>query len=142
MKKLIIGLLAGMVLTCALFIGPLSQETAHGSPGEYEEPEIPAGTDIDREILLSTLREAGDGIQDEEIAAYYHKLLEEYDLDGISTGDTPADPVNLSELPPDIYDINRKAASLPLIEAGKNIQDEEIARFYNQFLKDTGWISE
>jgi len=143
MKKIIAGLLIGMIFTGALFLGPLSQNPALGHSDDSEQPETSADIPgIDREVLLSSLQKAGDEIQDDDIRQFYHILLQEYDLNGISVSAVLAAESTQAELLPDIYDVNHKAISVPLREAGKNISDEEIAQFYYKLLESAGWIVE
>lgn len=134
MKRLITGILTGIVLTCSLIAVPLTSSTSASSQNNepYESSPTDA-TDIDKEGILNTLKQAGAEINDKDIAEYYQLLVEQLDsLDGIQVSDE-MDPF------PDINGIVRLSASLPLQEAGKNIQDEDIARFYHDFLEDVGW---
>ncbi len=98
--------------------------------------------ELGREAMTGVLYKAIDNIEDEEILAYYLKLLDGYNLEENSAGNSPAEQTALTEQLPDIYRINCTAASLPLTEAEKTIQDGEIAAFYSDFLKHTGWTSE
>ncbi len=134
MKRLITGILTGIVLTCSLIAVPLTSSTsASGQNNEPYESGPTDATDIDKEGILNTLKQAGAEINDKDIAEYYQLLVEQLDrLDGIRVSDK-MDPF------PDINGIVRLSASLPLQEAGKNIQDEDIARFYHDFLEDVGW---
>lgn len=134
MKRLITGILTGIVLTCSLIAVPLTSSTSASSQNNepYESSPTDA-TDIDKEGILNTLKQAGAEINDKDIAEYYQLLVEQLDsLDGIQVSDE-MDPF------PDINGIVRLSASLPLQEAGKNIEDEDIARFYHDFLEDVGW---
>ena len=134
MKRLITGILTGIVLTCSLIAVPLTSSTSASSQNNepYESSPTDA-TDIDKEGILNTLKQAGAEINDKDIAEYYQFLVEQLDrLDGIQVSDE-MDPF------PDINGIVRLSASLPLQEAVKNIQDEDIARFYHDFLEDVGW---
>lgn len=140
MIKTIIGLFVGMILMGALIWGPLSQTQVVGKSAASSRPEVPADiTEIYREALLSPLQKAGDEIQDDDIARFYHKLIKEYALDEASLDAAQAEPSSLIGLLPDIKNINQTALSLPLNEAGKNIHDKEIAQFYYKLLKSTGW---
>ncbi len=140
MIKMIVGLLVGMVLMAALFMGPLSQSSAAGKsadPGQSEALVDIAETY--REALISPLQKAGGEIQDADTQEFYQKLLREYNLEEVPSEASRADQSGLTGLLPDIKNINQTALSLPLQEAGKNIQDKEIAQFYYNFLKDAGW---
>ena len=134
MKRLITGILTGIVLTCSLIAVPLTSSTSASSQNNEPYESSPSdATDIDKEGILNTLKQAGAEINDKDIAEYYQLLVEQLDsLDGIQVSDE-MDPF------PDINGIVRLSASLPLQEAGKNIEDEDIARFYHDFLEDVGW---
>ncbi len=140
MIKTIIGMLVGMILMGVLFMGPLSQTSAAGKPADPSQPEASADiAETYREALISPLQKAGDEIQDADTSQFYQKLLRGYNLDEVSSEAPRAEDSNPVDLLPDIKHINQTALSLPLQEAGKNIQDEEIAQFYYKFLKDAGW---
>ena len=134
MKNLIIGILIGIILTCSSFAVTLLSTTASGQIDEAYESALPGEyTDLNTESILDPLKRVGVEIDDRDIAEYYQLLIDQYDLvDDIEIGDDP-------DLLPDINKIVRMAASLPLQEAGKNIQDEDIARFYHDFLEDVCW---
>ncbi len=142
MIKLIIGLFAGMVLMGVLFLGPLSPATASGHAEESDQQVSRSDiADLFRESVLQPLLEAGDEIQDADNKQFFQKLIGSYHLEDDATTEYPED-AELSELLPDIKSINYSALSLPLKEAGKNINDPEIARFYYDFLKRAGWTIE
>ncbi len=142
MIKLIIGLFVGMVLMGVLFLGPLSQASANGQAEEYSQsasrPDI---EEVFRESFLLPLQKAGDEIQDADNRQFFRQLVESYDLETPVTASSPK-KFSLSYLLPDIESINSSALSLPLKEAGKNIHDPEIARFYYDLLKRSGWMIE
>ena len=143
MFKIIIGLFTGMILAGVLFMGPLSQISATAQPADTNLTETRTdNAEIYREALISPLQEAGNEIQDKDIDQFYQKLLQEYELDEASYEVAQAEPSSPLDVLPDIKNINRKAISLPLREAGKNIRDKEIARFYYELLKDAGWTIE
>ncbi len=93
----------------------------------------------DYEVIISVLEQAGQNIQDDEIARYYWKLLQEYELESPSLVIEEDEPSGPAVVIPDIEKINRAAIALPLQEAGRNIQDKEIAEFYYRFLNGAGW---
>jgi len=143
MFKIIIGIFTGMILAGALFMGPLSQISATAQSVDTSLTETPADSaEIYRQALISALQKAGDEIEGEDIDQFYRKLTREYELDKASPGTAQAEPTNPMDVLPDIKNINQKALSLPLQEAGKNIRDKEIARFYYKLLKDAGWVTE
>ncbi len=142
MIKLIIGLFVGMVLMGALFLGPLSPASASGQAEDYSRSVSRSDiADVFRESSLLPLQKAGAEIQDADNRQFFQLLVKSYDLETPDTS-VSQEPLSLSELLPDIESINSSALSLPLIEAGKNIHDPEIARFYYDLLKRSGWMIE
>lgn len=130
MFQAIIGLLAGMLVTGALLMGPLSPLPMQASPGENETDPAVGTSALSASITITeVLERAADGITNTDIAGYYSKLVDSYRLDETSTG--------VGALP-DIDNIIRQAVTLPFREAGNTIQDEEIAEFYQDFLLRTG----
>jgi len=95
--------------------------------------------EVNYETITSVLEEAGKNIQDREIARYYWKLLQEYELESPSLVIEEDEPSSPAVVIPDIEKINHAAITLPLQEAGRNIQDKEIAEFYYRFLNGAGW---
>lgn len=140
MIKIVIGLVIGMILTGALFMGPLAEIPSRAEADNSSPREVPAGiAEVYRESLLSPLQNAGDEITDNENRQFYHKLMQEYELDEIANETTRTDSDTLNKLVPDIEKIHNAAITLPLQEAGKNIQDEKIRQFYYELLEDAGW---
>lgn len=133
MVKIVIGLVIGMILTGALFMGPLAKVPSRAEADNSSPGEVPTDiAEVYRESLLLPLQNAGDEITDSETSRFYNKLMQVYELDEIAPG-------TLNNLMPDIEKIHKAATILPLQEAGKNIQDEEIRQFYYELLKDAGW---
>lgn len=129
MFKAIIGLLAGVLVAGALFAGPLSPLPTLAEQGDTEtDPATGDGPISASGTIAEVLNQAADGITDTDIATYYEKLVDSYQLDETATGGTL----------PDIDNITRQAITLPLLEAGKTITDSEIAEFYRDFLASTG----
>lgn len=140
MVKIVIGLVIGMILTGALFMGPLAEVPSRAEADNSSPGEVPTNiAEIYRESLLSPLQNAGDEITDRETSQFYHKLMQEYELDEIANETTRTEADTLNNLMPDIGKILNAATILPLQEAGKNIQDEEIRQFYYELLEDAGW---
>ncbi len=130
MFRAIIGLLAGVLLAGALFAGPLSPLPMMAEPGDTgTDPATSDGAISAAGTITEVLNGTVDGITDTDIAAYYEKLVDSYRLDETAAG---------AETLPDIDNITRQAITLPLQEAGKTIQDTEIAEFYQDFLVRTG----
>ena len=139
MIKLLVGLFIGIMLTGVLFLGPLSPEPAKG---QFEDLSADVWTESVKayyQALNSSLQEAGDEIQDEDLKQFYWKLKQEYGLDKLASEIAQDEYPDPTEVLPDIENINRTAITLPLEEAGKNIKSEDIARFYYRFLRDAGW---
>lgn len=132
--KLIIGILIGVAMTCSIFFGPLTGTSASDQTGEvYESASPDENMDLDEKGVFDVLKLSETEIDDKHIAEYYQLLMEQYDLvDDIKVSN------DLNPLP-DINKIVRLATSLPLQEAGKNIQDEDISHFYHDLLEDVGW---
>lgn len=143
MFKIIIGLFIGMLLMGLLYnVGILSLTSSTAkAEGSSLADTLPDITEIYHEALVRPLQEAGGEIQDSDIAQFYQKLLREYGLDEPSSGITQDEHLGLAGMLPDIENINYTALALPLQEAGRNIQDKEIAEFYYRFLEATGWTS-
>ena len=90
--------------------------------------------------ISSVLAEAADQFQDEDLARFYGKLIDSYELDEGSSWLAPDDGSDDPEVVPNIEKITRLAITLPLLEVRAQIQDEEIAAFYQDFLEKTGFI--
>ena len=130
MIRLITGVMLGIVLTFFIVAGTYASTATSGQIDEvYEAGSTDGLSDQDKENILEFLEQAESEINDQDIAEYYQLLIEQYDLADNATVDD-----NLNALL-DINKIGRQAASLPLQSAGKNIQDDEIAHFYHDFLK-------
>ena len=143
MTRMIVGLFIGMILSSVLFMGSLSlipMILQSGNPSLLKTRADNAETY--HGIITSSLQEAGDEIQDSDINQFYQSLLREYDLDKPSPGIAQAEHSSPAEVLPDIKKINRLAITLPLREAGRHIQDEEIAQFYYELLENSGWTIE
>ena len=91
-----------------------------------------------RGALTSVLQDAAEEIQDDSLAGFYQQLLQEYGLDQADQ-EKPSSDTSLEEALPDIKKIHGAAMKLPLQEAGKTIRDEDLARFYHDFVKSAGW---
>jgi len=142
MRKYVIGLFCGAIVIPALvlaLLGSLSSAPATGESGDSEVTEMSSDNTTFREDIYNLLQEAGDEIQDGDINQYYQKLIQGYELDEplpeLPEGEEPSP----EDILPDITKINQIALTLPLQEAGKNIQDDEIAEFYYTFLESAGF---
>jgi hypothetical protein len=142
MRKFVIGLFCGVIVIPAVvlaLLGSLSTVPATGESGGSEVREISSDNTTFREDVYSLLQEAGNEIQDSDINQYYQKLIQGYELDEplpeLPEGEEPSP----ADILPDITKINQIALTLPLQEAGKNIQDDEIAEFYYSLLESAGF---
>jgi hypothetical protein len=142
MRKFIIGLFCGVIVIPALVVallGSLSSVPATGESGGSEVTEMSSDNTTFREDVYSLLQEAGNEIQDSDTSQYYQKLIQGYELDEplpeLPEGEEPSP----ADILPDITKINQIALTLPLQEAGKNIQDDEIAEFYYSLLESAGF---
>jgi hypothetical protein len=147
-----IGLFIGLLLGGALFMGPLKPVGTNGQVASISSekqisnaansPISSNSTAISDEDSTGTVKQILQGakaqIQTEDMASYYDKLVAAYDLDNPNPNQSTNGLGALSSIV-DIQKINYAAMSMPLIEAGKNIKDADIARFYYKFLQDTGW---
>ena len=142
MRKLVFGLITGVIVTASLlmfFLGPLSSTPAAGEANSPDTMEPVSDNTTFRENIYLLLKEAGSEIQDEDMGQFYQNLIEAYELDEEPSG-TPEDgDPSPADILPDINKISRIAIFLPLQETGKNIQDKELAQFYYKLLADAGW---
>ena len=154
MIKMMIGLFTGMLLVGLIFIGPLSQimtKANTGSSGLAEgQADNMESSTVVAELLANytesylrgiilLLDTVGSEIQDSDTGEFYQKLLREYDLDQESLMAAQTENASLTEVMPDVKNISVKALSLPLLEAGKNIRDKDLAQFYYALLQGAGW---
>lgn len=84
--------------------------------------------------LWAILEQVRSEIQDPDTASYYDKLITAYDLPQTSGNET-VDDLALSA---DIDNIQQVAVLLPLQQAGEEIQDPDIAKFYYSYLDEAG----
>jgi hypothetical protein len=124
------ALLAGGAITAAIglalgFGPPLANAQDGGGP------ELPPSTDLETTLsdLSDSLELVRSQISDPDIAAYYDKLVASYALEEAQAEDSPL---------PDMVGIQHAALTLPFIEAGKNIRDDDIRDFYLRFISDAG----
>jgi hypothetical protein len=80
--------------------------------------------------IINMLEQGRSRITDADTLEYYDKLVTGYQLK-----DSQGNPVAV----PDIEQIQNTAVTLPLWEAGKQIRDPEIKKFYYKFLTDSGF---
>ena len=142
MRKFVIGLFCGVIVIPALvltLLGSLSSVPATGESSGSAVTEMSSDNTTFREDVYSLLQEAGNEIQDSDTNQYYQKLIQGYELDEplpeLPEGEEPSP----ADILPDITKINQIALTLPLQEAGKNIQDGEISEFYYSFLESAGF---
>jgi len=112
--------------------------------GDASQPETLLSDNItdSYQSISSVLTEAANQFQDEDLARFYGKLIDSYELDEASSWLAPGDGSDDPGIVPDIEKITRMAITLPLLEVRAQIQDEDIAAFYQDFLEKAGWIEE
>jgi len=143
--KIIIGFIIGTVLGAALFLGPLRPIITLGEESpEQSAPATGTVVSVDTDVYTSgnvkqILAEVRQQIQRDDIRRYYDTLMGSYDLkDGALTSELMLDEESVLSILPDILNISQNAMTLPLVEAGKEIKDPEIAKFYADYLQSTG----
>jgi hypothetical protein len=107
---------------------------------ENSTPLIPAEplTSIYRDSITQPLNKAAAEAKDADLSKFTKDLITSYELDKQSSTYDENDPNTLSNLLPDLFNINKKALTAPLVQAGKLIKDKEIAEFYSKFLSSIG----
>ncbi len=140
MARAIGGLLAGVVIASGLFLGPLSwmPSAALSQEGPIDEQIEPTDLVDISGMAADTLQDARSEFEDEGLARFYDTLVAAYQLDD----DEPiAVSDNLTVILPDASRINYQAMTLPLIEAGKTIRDDDLRTFYYGYLARAGLYS-
>ena len=141
MAKSMGGLLTGVLVAVVLFMGLASPFPMSATSSNASQPENLSGNlTVYYQEVTSALMEAADKIEDEDLAQFYRKLVDGYELDQGSSWLAPDDGSDDPEAVPDIEKISRHAITLPLLEMTDKIQDEEIAEFYEDFLEKAGWV--
>lgn len=92
---------------------------------------------IYKQALSSPFTRAAGEIKDPKIADFFNELVFSMGLDK-STPTSDDQASSLANLIPDISKIQKTAMTAPLIAAGREIRDQEIADFYRGFLKQCG----
>lgn len=146
MLKLMIGLFIGLLLAGALFVGPLKPMVIKGQLAGTSSAQTSLENPSEESDVCSSgnvqqiLQDAKSQIRTEATGKYYDKLLGEYDLkDTTLTESQIIEEASVLTVLPDIQRISNTAASMPLVQAGKDIKDEDIAKFYYRLLQDSGW---
>ena len=136
---LVVGILG---LSGAFLSVPLSQALDIPASGEAETSEAPVfSAEAYNKALLSVFQRTEGQVQDREIDGFYQKLVAGYALDKNLAESTSSETSDPSGMLPDVRAIHNKALSLPFQEAGKNIQDKELAEFYQKFVISAGLVS-
>ena len=139
--KSIAGLLTGVLVAVVLFVALASPFPMAATSGNASQSETLSGNLTGYyQSVSSALTEAADKIEDEDLAQFYQKLVDGYELGEGSSWLAPDDGSDDPEAVPDIEKISRHAILLPLLEVADQIQDEDIAEFYQDFLEKVGWI--
>jgi len=141
LRKSIGGLLVGVIVATVLFIWLPSPFPMAATSGNTSQPAtLSDNLTASYQSISSVLTEAADQFQDEDLARFYSKLIDSYELDEGSSWLAPDDGSDDPEVVPNIEKITRLAITLPLLEVRAQIQDEDIAAFYQDFLEKAGWI--
>jgi hypothetical protein len=147
MLKIIVGFLIGTVMVSALFMGPLRPLVTNGEDGDGTPPPVvtPVSPAEDTDTYTSgdirqMLQDVRGQITTEDTRRYFDKLMACYDLkDTTLTPEQITDESSVLAVLPDMQKIHNAAVTLPLIEAGNQIKDPEIARYYYELLSGAGW---
>lgn len=94
-------------------------------------------TDAYKKALIWPLDKATSETKDADLAQFCQKLTSGYELDKIGEN-SGSDSNSAASLVPDLKNIEKVAIDMPLKEAGKTIQDKDIADFYNSFIESIG----
>jgi len=133
-KWILVGELTGIIMLVALLAGPTILK-ANNNQAELPSAEF---TDIYRQALTAPLNRAIGEVKDPEIASFSQKLVQAYELENSASNSNVDDTSGLANLLPDVAKIHRTAMDMPLIEAGKQIKDKELAEFYQSFISRCG----
>ena len=134
LKWILVGELAGIIMLIALLAGPTVLKANNNQTG-LPSAEI---ADVYRQALSAPLNKAVGEVKDPEIAGFSQKLIQAYDLEKTASNSNVDDASGLANLLPDVAKIHRTAMDMPLIEAGKQIKDKELAEFYQSFISRCG----
>jgi len=125
---------SGILMIIAVFV--LLLFSGCSSTEEITDSDValtPELVNIYNQALTEPLEKATSEVTDPELAQFSQKLVKAYGL-----GNIPEDEQDPANMVPDIKGITKTASDMTLIEAGKNIQDKEIAEFYSSFIKSIG----
>jgi hypothetical protein len=133
-KWIFAGQILAIVMIIALLAGP-SVLNANNDQTELQPSEFAV---IYKQAVTSPLNKAVSKVKDTEIARFSQKLIQAYELDDVASNNGMDDASGMANLLPDVENIHRKAMDMPLIEAGKQIKDKELADFYKSFISNIG----
>jgi len=133
-KWIVAGELVGIIMIGALLAGPTILK-ANNNQTELPSAEL---SNSYRQALISPLNKATSEVKDPEIARFAQKLIQAYGLENTAANSNVDDASGLANLLPDVANIHKTAMNMPLIEAGKQIKDKELADFYNDFITRLG----
>jgi hypothetical protein len=139
MLRMIFGLLIGAGLVMALVSGGDLLPQSANAQEVQASPNITGQEMIGpiREAMISPLQKTVNESSSTASGQFLKKLVDAYGLDKLPQADQQG--AELVDIVPDFKSINEKAITMPLTEAGKNIRDKEIAAFYYDFLKRSGY---
>lgn len=90
---------------------------------------LPGIADAYKKALSAPFAAIGE-VKNPGIASFSMKLMQAYDLNNNNERNVSG----LASLLPDVADMHRTAMDMPLIEAGKQIKDQELSDFYQGFI--------
>ena len=133
-KWFLAGELLSIIVIVALLAGPAILK-ANSNQADSASTEL---ADVYRKALTAPLEKAVSEVKDPEIARFSQKLIQAYGLENTASNSNVDDSSGLANLLPDVANIHKTAMNMPLIEAGKQIKDKELADFYNDFITRCG----
>ena len=101
----------------------------NGNNNSQIEPSSSGIADSYKKALTAPFAAIGE-VKDPGIASFAMKLMHAYDLNN----NNERTASGLASLLPNVAGIHRTAMDMPLIEAGKQIKDQEISDFYQGFI--------
>ncbi len=132
-KKMILSFLAGVIVTVLAIIATITiVPSAKAEETTSSNIAVVNVEKLSMQKLITLLQQVRTEIQDSDTLIFYDKLIEKYELKNTTNIDEPGFP--------DIKKVYNNALTLPLQEAGKQINDPEIKTFYYRFLQQSGLL--
>lgn len=133
------GFFIGIVLAGALFLGPLHPTTTKATEDTGATSGNETTIDLSGVDIKLMLTDTASKIDDADTRQYYQTLMDRYQIDQLPSASERSGNSSVLDILPDMQRVSNSAIVLPLEEAGKNIRDPDIARFYQKLLSDAGW---